>query len=226
MTCRARPKLPTPRPTEDIPAVFSRSRTIRPLVMAILVRTPAAWARTRRRPCAACKWRSASCTRTSSRFSNAMSGSATPSARLCALACNQTFSSFFSAPRRVSWTILRCSIGVLSGCKKGRRIGGTSEAEKIDAVTVFHARTAIGAAVDIMSDGGQVAGVTATGTTIVEDLRKAYDEVEKREWEAGFWRTDIAWRQSSAKRKQANPRLVPQRRGCSVEDYQSLCRWP
>ncbi len=45
-----------------------------------------------------------------------------------------------------------------------------------------------------MSDRGRVVEVTTTGRTIVEDLRKAHDGVQKTEWEAEFRRTDIAWR--------------------------------
>ncbi len=57
-----------------------------PLAMAIPARTPVAWARAGRLPCATPAWRSTSSTRTSSRFSNTMSGSAALSTRSCALA--------------------------------------------------------------------------------------------------------------------------------------------
>ncbi len=70
---------------------------------------------------------------------------------------------------------------------------------------VFHARTAAEADGDQISDGLRVFRVTATGRTIVEDLRKAYDGVEKTDWEAGFWRTDIAWRAVEREKEASQP---------------------
>ncbi len=74
----------------------------------------------------------------------------------------------------------------------------------INGVAVFHARTAIGADGDQLSDGRLVVAVT--------DFCKAYDGVETTEWEAAFWRTDIRWRAVEA-RKESNPS-----RGCSATD--------
>jgi phosphoribosylamine--glycine ligase len=62
-----------------------------------------------------------------------------------------------------------------------------------EGVDVLHAGTA---AVDgeVVSSGGRVLSVTATGLSLAEARDRAYAGVEAVELRGGFWRTDIAAR--------------------------------
>lgn len=66
--------------------------------------------------------------------------------------------------------------------------------EGLDAVaesTVFHAGTAADEKGRIVTNGGRLLGVTATGATIDEARRKAYADVDKIRYEGKQYRTDI-----------------------------------
>ncbi|MBL4739583.1 MAG: hypothetical protein JKY12_01225, partial [Sneathiella sp.] len=65
-------------------------------------------------------------------------------------------------------------------------------ASAIDDVTVFHAGTKK-AGDQLLSIGGRVLGITATGNTVSDAQRKAYEAVEQINWPEGFCRTDIGW---------------------------------
>lgn len=72
--------------------------------------------------------------------------------------------------------------------KKGDPIDG------LDAVAesvVFHAGTAADGHGRIVTNGGRLLGVTATGATIDEARRKAYNDVERIRYEGKQYRTDI-----------------------------------
>ncbi|MEL7488411.1 MAG: phosphoribosylamine--glycine ligase, partial [Pseudomonadota bacterium] len=77
--------------------------------------------------------------------------------------------------------------------KKGERINGLDEAAAIDGVEIFHAGVAEkdGA---LVSNGGRVLNVTATGPTISDAVARAYEGVAKINWPGGFYRRDIGWR--------------------------------
>ncbi len=47
---------------------------------------------------------------------------------------------------------------------------------------------------EILSVGGRVLGVTATGSTVAEAQKRAYESVDCIEWSEGFCRRDIGWR--------------------------------
>ena len=46
----------------------------------------------------------------------------------------------------------------------------------------------------ILANGGRVLNVTATGKTIAEAQRRAYEAVDLIDWPEGFCRRDIGWR--------------------------------
>ncbi|MEF2552414.1 phosphoribosylamine--glycine ligase [Aurantimonas sp. A2-1-M11] len=58
---------------------------------------------------------------------------------------------------------------------------------------IFHAGTSRTDA-GLVATGGRVLNVTATGTTVKEAARRAYEAVEAVDWTEGFWRTDIGHR--------------------------------
>lgn len=75
--------------------------------------------------------------------------------------------------------------------KKGDRITGISEAEKLQDVMVFQAGTADKAG-EIVTNGGRVLGVTAMGQTIEQAQKRAYQAVDLISFEGAYCRRDIA----------------------------------
>ncbi|MEH6719815.1 MAG: phosphoribosylamine--glycine ligase [Aurantimonas endophytica] len=62
-----------------------------------------------------------------------------------------------------------------------------------DDALIFHAGTAVRDG-QLVAVGGRVLNVTATGGSVREAARRAYDLLEKVEWDEGFWRSDIGHR--------------------------------
>ena len=81
--------------------------------------------------------------------------------------------------------------------QKGTVIEGLDAAAKIEGVSVFHAGTKAetrdGKDV-ITANGGRVLGIAATGKTVAEAQRRAYQGVDAVRWPGGFCRRDIGWR--------------------------------
>jgi phosphoribosylamine--glycine ligase len=64
--------------------------------------------------------------------------------------------------------------------------------EDVDAdVTVFHAGTRRNEAGELVTAGGRVLGVTATGPTLADARAKAYANVERIRFEGAHYRRDI-----------------------------------
>jgi len=76
---------------------------------------------------------------------------------------------------------------------KGEPIMGLEAAARIPGVEVFHAGT-VRRDDKILSNGGRVLNVTATGGSITEAVKRAYGAVDLIKWPGGFCRRDIAWR--------------------------------
>jgi phosphoribosylamine---glycine ligase len=76
---------------------------------------------------------------------------------------------------------------------KGHKITGLDEAAKVPGVVVFHAGTTL---VDgnILTNGGRVLNVTATGKDLPEALKQAYEGIGKISFEGMYYRKDIGWR--------------------------------
>jgi phosphoribosylamine--glycine ligase len=56
---------------------------------------------------------------------------------------------------------------------------------------VFHAGTRRNDKGDVVTAGGRVLGVTATGATLAEARKKAYDNVARIRFEGAHYRRDI-----------------------------------
>jgi len=61
------------------------------------------------------------------------------------------------------------------------------------SMRVFQAGTSLSEA-GLVATGGRVLNVTATGATVKEAARRAYEAVEAVDWTEGFWRSDIGHR--------------------------------
>lgn len=75
--------------------------------------------------------------------------------------------------------------------RKGDVITGLPEANKVEGVHVFHAGTAFKDS-NIVTSGGRVLGVTATGNSIAEAKRHAYEAIDKIQFTGMHYRKDIA----------------------------------
>jgi phosphoribosylamine--glycine ligase len=75
---------------------------------------------------------------------------------------------------------------------KGQAIEGLDDAERLSGVTVFHAGTDRDASGRVVTAGGRVLGVTATGPDVPSARRLAYEAVAAIRWSGEHHRTDIA----------------------------------
>jgi phosphoribosylamine--glycine ligase len=87
--------------------------------------------------------------------------------------------------------VVLASGGYPGSYEKGKVISGLGEVKKMDRVVVFHAGTAF---VDdaIVTNGGRVLGVTATGEDIRAAKARAYEAAGKISFEGMHYRRDIA----------------------------------
>ncbi len=90
-------------------------------------------------------------------------------------------------------TVVMAANGYPGDYAKGEPIKGLAEAGQLPGVQIFHAGTArVGG--KIVSNGGRVLNITATGSSIAQAVSRAYAAVDKIDWPGGFCRRDIAWR--------------------------------
>ena len=92
-----------------------------------------------------------------------------------------------------SMTVVLAANGYPGTPAKGEPIGGIERAESEGAV-VFHAGTAISDG-QLVSAGGRVLAVTATGANLAEARDRAYRAVGHIEFADGFCRGDIGWKE-------------------------------
>jgi phosphoribosylamine--glycine ligase len=86
--------------------------------------------------------------------------------------------------------VVMASGGYPGSYRTGFPIHGLDE---IDSdVTVFHAGTKMGAGGQIVTGGGRVLTVAATGKTIAEARRKVYENISRIRFEGCHYRSDIA----------------------------------
>jgi phosphoribosylamine---glycine ligase len=89
-------------------------------------------------------------------------------------------------------TVVMAAKGYPGDYAKGTRIEGLDEAAREEDVEIFHAGTTSkdGA---ILSSGGRVLNVCASGKTVTEAQARAYAAVDRIQWPQGFCRHDIGW---------------------------------
>lgn len=87
--------------------------------------------------------------------------------------------------------VVMASGGYPGSYEKGKKITGLDQAAKLDDVFVFHAGTAQKDG-DIVTNGGRVLGVTALGENIEHAKTRAYEAVNKINFEGAYFRRDIA----------------------------------
>lgn len=96
----------------------------------------------------------------------------------------------------IEWSDEACACVVMASggypghYEKGIPIEGLDENGQVDGAVVYHAGTALRDG-KFVTNGGRVLGVTATGETLPEALRKAYEAVGRIHWEGVHFRHDI-----------------------------------
>ncbi|RFC63783.1 phosphoribosylamine--glycine ligase [Fulvimarina endophytica] len=88
-------------------------------------------------------------------------------------------------------TVVMASKGYPGAYDKATEIAHLPEAGA--KARIFHAGTGLRDG-RLVATGGRVLNVTASGETVREAARIAYDLVDRVEWENGFWRSDIGHR--------------------------------
>jgi len=100
----------------------------------------------------------------------------------------------------VSWSedasacVVMASRGYPGAYDKGMRIDGIEAAEQGEGVVVFHAGTDVDPGGQVVSAGGRVLNVTATGVDLEQAVERAYGAVDRICFEGAQWRRDIAAR--------------------------------
>jgi phosphoribosylamine--glycine ligase len=90
-------------------------------------------------------------------------------------------------------TVVMATKGYPGDYAKGSEIRGLDKAAALNGVQIFHAGTARKDG-KIIANGGRVLNVTATGKTVAEAQKRAYEAVDLIDWPEGFCRRDIGWR--------------------------------
>lgn len=102
--------------------------------------------------------------------------------------------------------VVMASGGYPGSYNTGDEITGLEIAEEVSDVEVFHAGTSLDSK-KIVSNGGRVLGVTATGKTLEEAIHKSYKAVACIKWDNCYFRRDIGGK-ALAKKKNTETPLV------------------
>jgi phosphoribosylamine--glycine ligase len=100
------------------------------------------------------------------------------------------------AGRRLHWKagaavcVVMASAGYPGPSPKGLPIHGLDEAGRLPGVKVFHAGTTLRDG-HVVTNGGRVLGVTATGVDVADARAKAYAAVAAIRFDGAQWRSDI-----------------------------------
>ncbi len=92
--------------------------------------------------------------------------------------------------------VVMAAKGYPDSYEKGKTISGLKDANALPGVVVFHAGTREQNG-EVLTHGGRVLGVTATGKNTASAVARAYEAVDKIKWEGIHYRKDIAHRASS-----------------------------
>ncbi|MBC8102922.1 MAG: phosphoribosylamine--glycine ligase [Cytophagales bacterium] len=95
---------------------------------------------------------------------------------------------------RSALTVVLASGGYPGDYEVGKPITGLDAASKLDAVAVFHAGTRKNDEGQVVTTGGRVLSITATGETFAEARERCYAGVRRIQFEEMQYRTDIGYR--------------------------------
>jgi phosphoribosylamine--glycine ligase len=101
----------------------------------------------------------------------------------------------------VALTVIMATKGYPGAYGKGSVITGLDAAAAVEGVEIFHAGT-VARDGKILANGGRVLNVCASGKTVTEAQRRAYQAVDRIDWPDGFCRRDIGWQAVARERGQ------------------------
>ncbi|HEX5508200.1 MAG TPA: phosphoribosylamine--glycine ligase [Pseudolabrys sp.] len=90
-------------------------------------------------------------------------------------------------------TVVMAAKGYPGPYAKGSPIEGLDAAAQVEGVEIFHAGTRADSD-RILSNGGRVLNICASGQSVREAQRRAYAAIDRIKWDDGFCRRDIGWR--------------------------------
>ena len=90
-----------------------------------------------------------------------------------------------------STCVVMASAGYPGSYESGKVITGLDAAEQVESVVVFQAGTKLNSAGEIETAGGRVLGVTARAAALDEATARAYEAVEKIQFDGMQFRRDI-----------------------------------
>jgi phosphoribosylamine---glycine ligase len=93
--------------------------------------------------------------------------------------------------KRPALCVVMASGGYPGDYQKGKEITGIDKASELKDVVVFHAGTAMKDG-KVVTAGGRVLGITATGDTVADAKARAYEGVSRISFEGAHFRHDIA----------------------------------
>ncbi|EJF86739.1 phosphoribosylamine--glycine ligase [Bartonella rattimassiliensis] len=94
---------------------------------------------------------------------------------------------------KTALTVVMAANGYPNSPKKGTIIRNVDKVNTLSNVKVFQAGTALYNG-ELIANGGRVLNITATGKTITQAQKRAYEAVDYIDWPEGFVRRDIGWR--------------------------------
>jgi phosphoribosylamine---glycine ligase len=110
---------------------------------------------------------------------------------LCAALCEGRLKEYQAVwSREAAVCVVLASGGYPGAYSKGKRITGINMAEEDRRIAVFHAGTRQEGD-QVVTDGGRVLGVTATGRDLASAIMSAYEAVNKIHFEGMHYRRDI-----------------------------------
>ncbi|NED95409.1 phosphoribosylamine--glycine ligase [Phytoactinopolyspora alkaliphila] len=104
-------------------------------------------------------------------------------------------------------SVVVAAAGYPESPRKGDPIRGLADAEALPDVDVLHAGTRLDSSGQVVSSGGRVVSVTATGTDLAQARARAYEGVGMIELDGAHHRTDIAL--AAARGEIVVPRTTP-----------------
>ncbi|EJF82014.1 phosphoribosylamine--glycine ligase [Bartonella doshiae] len=94
---------------------------------------------------------------------------------------------------KTALTVVMAANGYPDSPQKGTIIRNIDKVNALPDVKVFQAGTALHNG-EIIANGGRVLNITATGETVTQAQKRAYEAVDCIDWPEGFVRRDIGWR--------------------------------
>ncbi len=88
-------------------------------------------------------------------------------------------------------TVVIASRGYPGSFKKAVELPSLDKFDQENDISIFHSGTSIGKTENLISKGGRVLSVTATGNNVQDCRQKAYNAIEDINWDHGYYRKDI-----------------------------------